>query len=102
MLTEEELKRACDHYGITVEEGRARMEKIDAAEKEGKAICFLCAKYPSELSVYTELAEEENMDVDEWVKQNEGTFNPENNRFACDVCYIQIGMPSSKYGWKAP
>lgn len=102
MLTDDQLKAACDHYGITIEEGRARMEKIDQAEKDHKPICFVCARYPDEISEYKEMVVGTNQTCDEFVVVEEGTFNPDNNRFACTDCYIKIGMPSSSNGWKAP
>jgi len=32
----------------------------------------------------------------------EGTYNPDTNHFACDECYIAIGCPSLATGWVAP
>lgn len=40
--------------------------------------------------------------IDEWIRWNEGTYNPENGHFACTLCYIRIGQPSSPRGWTAP
>lgn len=37
-----------------------------------------------------------------WTWYNEGTMNWENGHFACTECYIKMGMPSSRLGWKAP
>ena len=37
----------------------------------------------------------------EYVLKEEGTLNPTNNHFACDKCYIKLGMPSSPRGWVA-
>jgi hypothetical protein len=39
---------------------------------------------------------------EEYVRQNEGTYNPENGHFLCDACYIRAGTPSSPTGWKCP
>jgi hypothetical protein len=37
----------------------------------------------------------------EYVLEEEGTLNPENNHFACDECYIRLGMPTTPWGWVA-
>jgi hypothetical protein len=65
-------------------------------------VCIGCNKQPSEIEEYTEAAAEEDMSPDDYVRVEEGTFNPENGHFACTSCYIQMGMPSSPTGWKAP
>ena len=39
---------------------------------------------------------------EQYVRQEEGTYNPENGHFLCDMCYIKAGMPSSPYGWRCP
>lgn len=38
---------------------------------------------------------------EQWVREEEGTYNAETGEFACDSCYISLGMPSSPMGWKA-
>ena len=40
--------------------------------------------------------------VNHYVRNNEGTYNPENGHFLCTECYVAIGMPSSPSGWKCP
>jgi hypothetical protein len=42
------------------------------------------------------------MTPEQYVRSEEGTFNLKNGHFACTACYINIGMPSSPRGWKAP
>lgn len=37
----------------------------------------------------------------EYVLEEEGALNPENNHFACDECYIRLGMPTTPWGWVA-
>ena len=37
-----------------------------------------------------------------YVRKEEGTYNMNNGHFACDSCYIRIGMPNGPYGWTAP
>lgn len=45
---------------------------------------------------------EMNMTADQYVRTEEGTYNPANGHFVCTPCYIEIGMPSSPTGWIAP
>jgi hypothetical protein len=68
-------------------------------------ICFKCGRSPSEIPEYQcgDFWEEGEYDSPEdFIIQNEGTYNPKNGHFACTECYIAIGMPSSPQGWKAP
>ncbi len=64
--------------------------------------CAYCGKTPSELDEYTDPEIIDGLTPDEYVRQEEGTYNRESNRFACTICYVKIGMPSSPRGWKAP
>lgn len=61
-----------------------------------------CGRYPNEISEYVDAAEVENTIPDDYVRWNEGTFNPENGHFLCTACYIAIGMPSGPRGWRCP
>jgi len=63
--------------------------------------CFLCGRPPGEIPVYAAYAKIEGIPPDEFAKED-GTYNKETNHFACDGCYIAIGLPSSEKGWKAP
>jgi hypothetical protein len=36
------------------------------------------------------------------VAREDGTFNPLTNAYACTLCYIAIGTPSSPTGWRVP
>jgi hypothetical protein len=40
--------------------------------------------------------------IENWIRLEEGTFNPETNRFLCDEDYIRAGMPATPDGWKCP
>ena len=76
---------------------------------DGEPYCFRCGKPASSFEAY-------DVHIDpyegapktraEAVRVEEGTYNAESNRFACDACYIAIGMPTggprNAYGWKAP
>jgi hypothetical protein len=64
--------------------------------------CIGCEKTPDQIDEYTEMAALEEMTPEQYVKVEEGTYNPENGHFACTSCYIRMGMPSSPRGWKAP
>lgn len=64
--------------------------------------CFVCGKKPEDLEDYAECAAEAEMTVEDYVTEEEGTYNPETGNFACNDCYIKIGMPSSPHGWMAP
>lgn len=84
--------------------------------------CNGCSKQPHELDEYVDEAryeysedladddprwndlptEQQNLKTDEWAWYNEGTTNWENGHYLCTECYIKAGMPSSRYGWKAP
>lgn len=65
-------------------------------------ICIGCNKAPAEIGEYVELAEADGITPDEFVRSEEGTYNPENGHFACTSCYIAMGEPSSPRGWRAP
>lgn len=64
--------------------------------------CNGCNKTPEEILEYLPALTGTNLQPIEYVKQEEGTYNPENGHFLCTGCYIKAGMPSSPRGWKAP
>lgn len=68
------------------------------------AICTGCNKTADELPEYIEGAAEAEMTVEQYVREEEGTYNPENGHFLCTDCYIKAGMPSLPYPkrWVAP
>jgi len=87
-------------------------------------ICIGCNKQPHELSEYSAMAmsewtdavqgnpdripwnevpvAEQNEVIDEWAWYNEGTLNQTNGHYVCTACYIKMGQPTSREGWKAP
>jgi hypothetical protein len=67
-----------------------------------KPICIGCGKHPEELEEYVVYAREECTTPDNYVRTEEGTYNPENGHFLCTPCYAKAGMPSSPRGWVAP
>lgn len=79
--------------GLTTEEQQA--------VADGEPYCFRCGKPASSFSEYASNLEECQSYAD-YVREEEGTYNPHTNRFACDACYIAIGMPAGPAGWLAP
>jgi hypothetical protein len=72
---------------------------------DGEPYCFRCGKPASSFSEYPDEwidSETSFTSRADYVRQEEGTYNPVTNRFACDACYIAIGMPSAYDGWVAP
>lgn len=61
------------------------------------AICTGCNKTADELPEYIAGAEEAEITVEQYVREEEGTYNPENGHFLCTDCYIKAGMPSKPY-----
>ncbi len=55
--------------------------------------CRECGKTPSEIGEYVEAAEDNGMTPDDYVREEEGTFDPRTGRFYCTKCYIAVGMP---------
>lgn len=66
--------------------------------------CFVCEKRPEEIEEYVDGAEECAMEPDDFMREEEGTYNPKSGAFCCTPCYIAIGMPSEDHPnqWKAP
>lgn len=76
---------------------------------DGEPYCFRCGKPASSFTAYSDEwidSETSFTSCADYVRQEEGTYNPATNRFACDECYIAIGMPvgepGNAYGWRAP
>lgn len=100
-----ELREAMSHglYG-----GNAAVDLTDEEADciaDGEPYCFRCGKPASSFPEYESQADEYGA-ASNYVVREEGTYNPETNRFACDACYIAIGMPVGEafdaYGWRAP
>lgn len=74
---------------------------------DGEPYCFRCGRPASSFSEYGDFIGVVGSIAGNraaYVRNEEGTWNPATNRFACDGCYTAIGMPatSSGEGWKAP
>jgi hypothetical protein len=41
---------------------------------------------------------------EDYIREEEGTYNATNGHFLCDTCYLNAGMPSLPYpeSWKCP
>ena len=74
-----------------------------ACEAEREPTCVGCHKPASEIKECQGEATVEGLTPAEWVRECEGTYNPQTNHFACTACYIRMGMPTAAdRGWKAP
>jgi len=70
---------------------------------DGEPYCCRCGRPASSFREYVQGALEECLaSAVDYVRHEEGTYNRATNRFACDGCYIAIGMPTAPNGWKAP
>jgi len=64
--------------------------------------CQGCGKKPEEISEYTDEMTGSGLSPDDYVKQEEGTYNSANGHFLCTSCYIKAGQPSGPRGWICP
>ena len=58
--------------------------------------CIKCNRQPHEIGEYIDAAEKEPEYFDspeDFVKQEEGTYNHTNGHFWCTKCYVSAGMP---------
>ena len=60
-----------------------------------------CGRYASQMTGLGYFTEEGQSNAD-YIRKEEGTYNPETRHFLCDDCYIKAGMPTSPSGWKCP
>ena len=67
-------------------------------------VCIGCHQRPDQIEEYLDPELLGGMTPDEYVRAEEGTYNPENGHFACTECYIRMGQPSRTYPdrWFAP
>jgi len=73
--------------------------------KETVPFCTGCNKPATEIEEYVIGAAENDMEVNEYVIDQEGTYNHDNGHFLCTSCYIEAGMPSTPVGhsgWITP
>lgn len=55
--------------------------------------CAICDKEPRDITEYQEQAEIEGMTPEEFVQNEEGTYDVDTGYFVCTNCYINAGMP---------
>lgn len=55
--------------------------------------CKRCGKQPEQIAEYVAAAREESLTPDDFVREEEGTFNPKTGLFWCTSCYIALGQP---------
>lgn len=65
-------------------------------------VCIGCDRTPEEIEDIVVLAKMDGMGASMWVRHEEGTYNPVNGHFACDDCYIRMGMPAGADGQGGP
>lgn len=64
----------------------------------------VCKRYAAEMEDYDTFIFESPEDEaargpvtpemrEHYVRSGEGTYNPQNGHFTCDLCYIKLGMP---------
>lgn len=59
--------------------------------------CIGCQKKPSEISEYVFTAKLLGYSsAEEFVKEEEGTYDPVSEAFYCTDCYIKAGMPLNR------
>lgn len=55
--------------------------------------CSICNREPKDILEYKMASDENGISPEEYIKQEEGTYNPLHKIFYCTNCYISIGMP---------
>ncbi len=70
--------------------------------KKMRPMCQGCGKTPDQIDEYVHASAECGIDADQYVMEEEGTFNQQNGHFLCTACYIEAGEPSGPSGWVAP
>jgi hypothetical protein len=98
--------------GVAAMDGRLQRVLGDPRPPDPEVRCGGCRRRPFQIAEYVELAEAElgsdpspsADEIDSLVKLDEGTFNPETNRFLCTEDYIRAGMPTNSDGtpWRCP
>lgn len=59
-----------------------------------KCMCTKCGKTHSEINEYvTAAAMDGYATAEDYVRENEGTFDPVHNKFLCTSCYVALGCP---------
>ena len=88
---------------MTEAEARAMTDQSQEIDTPSP-LCIGCNKHPEDLAEYVAMGRVEDMTPDDFVREEEGTYNPKNGHFLCTTCYIKAGEPSRPYPrrWVAP
>lgn len=60
--------------------------------------CIRCMKRPHQIKEYVDASKSWGISPEEYVRQEEGTYNPATGRFYCTSCYVAAGMPLGMAG----
>lgn len=64
--------------------------------------CGRCGRAPWQLTEFVDAAAVNGVSPNEYVRDEEGTYDPASNRFLCTECYVAVGQPSLfARQWKA-
>ena len=55
--------------------------------------CIKCGRSPVEIPEYRDVAADDGVHPNDYVRSEEGTYNPASGHFFCTECYIEVGMP---------
>ena len=92
---------------------RWSLEVYADMSKPPSPICINCGLSAENIAEYIDAANDENLarkvqghpiaiTPSEWVRENEVTYNPDNNRFCCTFCFITSGRPQAPFSsWRA-
>ena len=69
---------------------------MEGLQKETHPQCGLCLRTPDQIDYRAWKREDQSND--EFVRTEEGTYDPETDLFLCDACYIQAGCPVNPDG----
>ena len=61
--------------------------------KSKKVVCKGCGKEPHEIREYVIFAQELDITPEQYVINEEGTYNKRTKLFYCTDCYMKAGMP---------
>jgi hypothetical protein len=79
---DEEFKKGLKKLGEFILKETAKQEPY----------CRYCEKHASEILEYRMFAAEEGISPEEYIKEQEGTYDEDSNTFVCTDCYIRRGM----------